>query len=153
MEKITLKLYEFYNLEAELNGVTNQQNGEVTSKGLLAEKIKMTTKYWLNDLVKKVVTEKEACEALKQELIKKHGEADEQGNVSIPMYINEVKNEEGQTVSREINPKFVEFQNEFNAVLNEDKELEYKGFTLEEFENVESEGKYDTFFKLIKVGE
>ena len=153
MEKITLKLYEFYNLEAELNGVTNQQNGEVTSKGLLAEKIKMTTKYWLNDLVKKVVTEKEACEALKQELIKKHGEADEQGNISIPMYINEVKNEEGQTVSREINPKFVEFQSEFNAVLNEDKELEYKGFTLEEFENVESEGKYDTFFKLIKVGE
>ena len=153
MEKIALKLYEFYNLEAELNGVTNQQNGEVTSKGLLAEKIKMTTKYWLNDLVKKVVTEKEACEALKQELIKKHGEAAEQGNVSIPMYINEVKNEEGQTVSREINPKFVEFQNEFNAVLNEDKELEYKGFTLEEFENVESEGKYDTFFKLIKVGE
>ena len=153
MQKTSLKLYEFYNLEAELNGVTNQQNGEVTSKGLLAEKIKMTTKYWLNDLVKKVVTEKEACEALKQELIKKHGEADEQGNVSIPMYINEVKNEEGQTVSREINPKFVEFQNEFNAVLNEDKELEYKGFTLEEFENVESEGKYDTFFKLIKVGE
>jgi len=153
MEKITLKLYEFYNLEAELNGVTNRENGEVTSKGLLAEKIKMTTKYWLNDLVKKVVTEKEACEALKQELIKKHGEADEQGNVSIPMYINEVKNEEGQIVSREINPKFVEFQNEFNAVLNEDKDLEYKGFTLEEFENVESEGKYDTFFKLIKVGE
>ena len=153
MEKITLKLYEFYNLEAELNGVTNQQNGEVTSKGLLAEKIKMTTKYWLNDLVKKVVTEKEACEALKQELIKKHGEADEQGNVSIPMYINIMTDEEGQTVSREINPKFVEFQNEFNAVLNEDKELEYKGFTLEEFENVESEGKYDTFFKLIKVGE
>jgi len=153
MEKITLKLYEFYNLEAELNGVTNQQIGEVTSKGLLAEKIKMTTKYWLNDLVKRVVTEKEACEALKQELIKKHGEADDQGNVSIPMYINEVKNEEGQTVSREINPKFVEFQNEFNAVLNEDKDLEYKGFTLEEFENVESEGKYDTFFKLIKIAE
>jgi hypothetical protein len=153
MEKITLKLYEFYNLEAELNGVTNQQNGEVTSKGLLAEKIKMTTKYWLNDLVKKVVTEKEACEALKQELIKKHGEADEQGNVSIPMYINEVKNEEGQTVSREINPKFVEFQNEFNAVLNEDKELEYKGFTLEDFENVETEGAYTTFLKLVKVPE
>lgn len=153
MEKITLKLYEFYNLEAELNGVTNQQTGEVTSKGLLAEKIKMTTKYWLNDLVKRVVTEKEACEALKQELIKKHGEADEQGNISIPMYINVVTNEEGVVVSREINPKFVEFQNEFNAVLNEDKELEHKGFSLEEFETVESDGKYDTFFKLIKVGE
>jgi uncharacterized protein (UPF0216 family) len=107
----------------------------------------------LNDLVKKVTTEKEACETLKQELIKKHGEADEQGNVSIPMYINVVTNEEGVVVSREVNPKFVEFQNEFNSVLSEDKELEHKGFTLEEFENVESEGKYDTFFKLIKVEE
>ena len=88
-----------------------------------------------------------------KEVVEKHGEADEQGNVSIPMYVNIVTDEEGQTVSREINPKFVEFQSEFNAVLNEDKELEHKGFTLEEFENVESEGKYDTFFKLIKVGE
>ena len=33
MEKITLKLSEFYQLEAELNGVTNQQTGEVLSKG------------------------------------------------------------------------------------------------------------------------
>jgi hypothetical protein len=153
MEKISLKLSEFYQLEAELNGAVNQQTGEKLSSGLLSEKVKLTTKYWLSDLVKKVVTEKEACETLKQELIKKHGEADEQGNISIPMYINIVTDEEGQTVSREVNPKFVEFQAEFNAVLNEDKELENKGFTLEEFENVESEGKYDTFFKLIKVGE
>ena len=29
MEKVSLKLYEFYNLEAELNGVTNQQTEEV----------------------------------------------------------------------------------------------------------------------------
>jgi len=153
MEKTTLKLYEFYNLEAELNGVTNPQTGEVTSKGLVAEKIKMTTKYWLNDLAKKVVAEKEACEALKQELIKKFGEADDQGNISIPMYINVVTNEEGQVVSRDINPNFAEFQNEFNAVLNEDKELEHKAFSLEELENVESEGKYTTFFKLIKIEE
>ena len=33
MEKITLKLYEFYNLEAELNGITNQQTGEKTASG------------------------------------------------------------------------------------------------------------------------
>ena len=65
MEKITLKLSEFYQLEAELNGVTNQQTGEVLSKGLLSEKIKLTTKYWLHDLNKKVATEKESVEKLK----------------------------------------------------------------------------------------
>ena len=153
MNKVTLKLYEFYNLDAELNGVVNQQNGEVISKGLLAEKIKLTTKYWLNDLAKKVADEKKAVEALKEELIKKHGEADENGSVSIPMYINIVTNEEGEIVSREINPKYVDFQNDFNALLQEEREVEHKPFKLEEFDNVESDGVYTTFFKLIEVAE
>ena len=153
MEKVTLKLHEFYALDAELNGVVNQQTGEVVAKGLLTEKIKLTTKYWLTDLAKKATAEKEAVEKLKEDLIKKHGEEDEKGGVSIPMYINIVTNEEGETTSREINPKFVEFQNAFNTLLQEEKELEYKAFKLEEFENVESDGVYNTFFKLVKVGE
>ncbi len=151
MEKISLKLHEFYSLEVDLNGLTNQQTGEVVAKGLLSEKIKLTTKYWLSDLNKKATAEKEAVEKLKEELIKKHGETDETGNISIPMYINVVTNEEGEIVSREVNPKFVEFQNDFNTLLQEERELEYHSFKLEEFENVETDGNYSTFFKLIKV--
>jgi hypothetical protein len=153
MEKITLKLSEFYQLDAELNGVVNQGTGEKLSNGLLSEKIKLTTKYWLADLAKKVAAEKEAVEKVKNELIQKHGEADAQGNVSIPFYANEQVDEEGNVISREVNPKFVEFQNEFNSLLNEDRELEYKGFKLEELENVESDDVYPVFFKLIKVDE
>jgi len=154
MEKVTLKLHEFYALEAELNGVTNRQTGEVLAKGLLNEKIKLTTKYWLHDLTKKVAAEKESVEKLKEELIKKYGTADEEGNVSIPMYINEMIDEETkEIVSRDINPDFVKFQNDFNGLLEEDRELEYKGFKLEEFDNVETDGNYSTFFKLIKVDE
>jgi len=153
MEKSSLKLHEYYTLEAELNGVVNQQTGQVVSKGLLGEKIKLTTKYWLTDLAKKAVAEKEAVEKIKEELIKKHGEADEQGGISIPMYINIVTDEEGQIVSREVNPKFVEFQNEFNTLLEEEKELEHSTFKLEEFDSVESDANYQVFFKLIKVRE
>ena len=153
MEKISLKLHEFYSLEVDLNGLTNQQTGEVVAKGLLSEKIKLTTKYWLSDLNKKVSAEKESVEKLKEELIKKHGETDESGNISIPMYINVVTNEEGEIVSREVNPKFVEFQTDFNTLLGEERELEYHSFKLEEFENVETDGNYNTFFKLIKVVE
>ena len=153
MAKITLKLYEFYNLEAELNGVTNQQTGENTSKGLLTEKLKLTTKYWLTELAKKVLVEKESCEAIKQSLIKKHGTADEDGNVSIQMYINVVKDENDNITSAENNPQFVKFQTEFNDLLSEDKELEYKEFKLEDFEDVITEGVYQTFFKLVTVEE
>ena len=65
MEKSSLKLHEYYTLEAELNGVVNQQTGQVVSKGLLGEKIKLTTKYWITDLAKKAVSEKEAVEKIK----------------------------------------------------------------------------------------
>ena len=150
MEKVTLKLHEFYALEAELNGVINNQTGEVLSKGLLSEKIKLSTKYWLTELGKKVSAEKEAVEKLKEELIKKHGTEDEKGGIAIPMYINIVTNEEGEVTSRDVNPKFVEFQNEFNALLQEEKEVEYKEFKLSDFDSVESEGVYITFFKLVK---
>jgi hypothetical protein len=154
MEKVTLKLHEFYALEAELNGVSNRQTGEVLAKGLLNEKIKLTTKYWLHDLTKKVAAEKESVEKLKEELIKKYGTTDEDGNVSIPMYINEMIDEETkEIVSRDVNPDFVKFQNDFNSLLEESRELEYKGFKLEEFDNVETDGNYNTFFKLVKVGE
>jgi uncharacterized protein (UPF0216 family) len=153
MEKISLKLYEFYNLDSELSGVVNQQNGEKISSGLLAEKLKLTTKYWLTELSKKVAAEKAVVETLKEELIKKHGETDETGNISIPMYINIVKDENDNIVSGENNPKFIEFQNEFNELLQEEKELEYKTVKLNELENIESEGNYPVFFKLVTVDE
>jgi len=153
MEKISLKLYEFYNLDSELSGVVNQQTGEKISSGLLAEKLKLTTKYWLTELSKKVAAEKAVVETLKEELIKKHGETDETGNISIPMYINIVKDENDNIVSGENNPKFIEFQNEFNELLQEEKELEYKTVKLSELENIESDGNYPVFFKLVTVDE
>ena len=153
MEKITLKLSEFYQLDAELNGIVNPSTGEKLSKGLLSEKVKLTTKYWLTDLSKKTIVEKEAIELVKNDLIKKYGETDEQGNISIPFYTNIVKDEEGNTVSQEFNPKMNEFQDEFNALLEETREIEHKGFKLEELENIESADNYPIFFKLIKVDE
>ena len=153
MEKISLKLFEFYNLDSELSGVMNQQTGEKISVGLLAEKLKLTTKYWLTELAKKVAAEKTTVETLKEELIKKHGEADETGNISIPMYIDIVKDEDDKIIDGKNNPKFIEFQTEFNALLQEEKELEYKPVLLSELENIESDGNYPTFFKLVVADE
>jgi hypothetical protein len=153
MEKVTLKLQEFYQLSSELNGFVNQQTGETVSKGLLSERVKLTTKYWLADLAKKITAEKESIDKLREELIKKYG-VEENGSVNIPVYINEVIDDETkEVVSREVNPDFISFQNDFNSLLQEERELEYRPFKLEEFENVETDGVYTTFFKLVEVGE
>jgi hypothetical protein len=153
MEKVTLKLQEFYQLNSELNGFVNQSTGETISAGLLTERVKLTTKYWLADLAKKIAAEKESIDKLREELVKKYG-VEENGSVNIPIYINEVTDDETkEVVSREINPNFISFQNDFNQLLQEERELEYHPFKLEEFENVETDGVYVTFFKLIQVGE
>ena len=163
MEKVTLKLYEFYNLEAELNGLVNQQTGEKIATGLLAEKLSMVTKYWLSDLAKKVATEKESIEKLKEELIKKHGTEDDKGGISIPMSIDEVDAdgnavkttdaEGNETVKKVINPEFVAFEKEFNELLQQERDVEYNTFKLADFSAVETSQNYTTFFKLVSVEE
>jgi hypothetical protein len=163
MEKISLKLFEFYNLDAELNGLTNQQTGEKIASGLIQEKLSLVTKYWLTELGKKVAAEKAAVEELKNDLIKKYGKEDDKGGISIPMVIDEL-DEEGQPkkdldkdgnwfTKKVINPEFQSFELEFNNLLQTEKDLDYKAFTLEDFEKVETSENYGTFFKLIKVEE
>ena len=149
MEKISLKLHEFLTLETELFGVKNQQTGEVTSKGLLNEKLSLVAKFWLNELGKKVASEKESVEKLREELIKKLG-TEEEGQVFIKMY-DEVKDEEGNTVSRSLTSNFIEFNQEYEKLLSEEKELEYRSFDLSELANVETEGNLNVFFKLVKA--
>jgi len=163
MEKISLKLFEFYNLDAELNGLTNQQTGEKIASGLIQEKLSLVTKYWLTELGKKVAAEKAAVEELKNDLIKKYGKEDDKGGISIPMVIEELDSEgqpmkdvdkDGNWFTKKIiNPDFQLFEKEFNDLLQTEKELEYKAFTLEDFEKVETSENYGTFFKLIKVEE
>jgi len=149
MEKVTLKLHEIYSLSSELNGMVNNQTGEVISKGLLSEKLKLSTKYWVTELTKTINSEREKIDKIREELIKKYGETDENGGVFIPRFINTVKNEEGKIISGDVNPKLIEFEKEFNELLLETKTIEHKEFKLSDFENIETEGVYTTFFKLV----
>lgn len=163
MEKVTLKLFEFYNLDAELNGLRNQQTGEVVVKGLLQEKLPLTTKYWLSDLAKKVAAEKALVEELKNDLIKKYGQEDDKGIFSIPMSIDELDengepvkdlNEKNEwVVKKKLNPAFELFNKEFEVLLQTEKEIEYKPLKLSDFERVETSENYATVFKLLKVEE
>jgi hypothetical protein len=98
-----------------------------------------------------LVEEKKKIEAVRDQLVKELGEEDENGSISLPVYINEVLDEEGKVVSREVNPKFLDFQEKFNELLAETKELTHGKFLLEDFELVESAEVYPVFFKLISA--
>jgi hypothetical protein len=149
MEKINLKILDFYNLDIELNGIaSNSQTKEGNVTGLLRERLPLVTKYWLTDLAKRVAAEKTAVEELKNELIKKYGVEDANGNINIPVYIDDEK-DESEIKRKVINPEYVSFEKEFSELLNTEKELEYKPIKLSDLEKLETTENYVTLFKLV----
>lgn len=169
MEKITLKLLDFLNLEAEINGLVDQRNGQIIRKGLLQQPLPMIVKYWITKLSKVVNEEKSIIDDLKNELVKKYGIEQPDGSFFIPNTINDldangnvikvkVINQEGKEIEIDkqiVNPVYVEFDKEYYQTLQEEKELEYRPILLSELctkehpYGFEAEENYDTFFKLV----
>ena len=149
MEKITLKIYEVYSLQSELLGTMNNQTGEVYVKGLLNERLSISTKYYLDKLSENLSKEITTIEKLKEELIKEKGQEDEKGGMFIPMRINEEFNDKGELVNFEVNPVYLEVQEEINKLMGGECEIEYRPFTLDELK-VETEVNPQVLFKLIK---
>ena len=143
MAHIKLTLQEIYKLDTELNGFINQSTGEMLSFGLLREKLNLPTKYWLTDLTKRTSLEKSTIDNLKLELIKKYGTKDKDENFEILVWIDDNKSK--------FNPLYIQFQEEFNTLLQEEKEIEYHEFKLDDFKNIETSNNYTIFYKLIQV--
>ena len=149
MKNLTVKLFEIYSLQSELNGLINQQNGEKVKTGILDEDISLVAKYWINQLNDVITAEVKTLDTQREELIKKYGTADEQGGVSLQMVIKEM-DKDGKEVSK-MNPNFAEFNKEFNELLSQEKELSYHPIKLETLTSVTSGNNYPTFFKFVEA--
>jgi hypothetical protein len=141
MSKKKLSLGEIINLEAEINGVTNPQTGEVLLKGLLAENINLVIKYRLTKLAESLASDKKTLDDMRNDLVKKYGESDGKGAISVETHLDKAKTQ--------INPKFELFAKEYNTLLAEQKEIDFPTITLEDIKDVKGEGFYGTFLKLI----
>lgn len=136
--KVKLTLGEIIDLDIELSGFVNPETGEKVLNGLLSQKLSLITKFKLSELRDLIAPLKKNVEDLKNEIIKAKGE-EKDGGISIPMMINDV-----------VNPVFIEFQEEYNKLLSEEKELEVSEFKIKDFDIVTNES-YNTFFKIIKA--
>jgi hypothetical protein len=138
MKKIVLKISEIYQLQIELNGHQDDQN---KIPGLLnGTNISIITKYWLNELNKNIGSILDITNNIKNDLIVQYGDKNEDGEIVINFSDN-----------NQINPKYIEFINEWSILLEEEREVEYKPLRLEDFEDVKSELNFPILFKLIEV--
>jgi hypothetical protein len=133
----TLTVAELTQLHTELTGAEKQT-------GLLQERLPMVLKYHLTKLAKIAFEEHETTEKLRSEIITKLGTKNEEtGEVSIPKVIS------GENDTLVANPSFIEYIQEFTAILNVVKEIEHHKFLLSEFETIETSAVYPVFMSLI----
>jgi hypothetical protein len=140
MNKKKLTLGEIIDLEAEINGIINQQTGQVILKGLLTENIKLIIKYRLTKLAELLLSDKKTVDEMRNDLIRKYGEEDA-GEIKIEKHLDKEKTQ--------INPNFTQFANEYNTLLTEQKEIEFPDITLEDIKDIKGEGYYGVFLKII----
>lgn len=146
MEIITLKLKDVLALKSEIYGISNR------SLGLLKQNLPYFVKYWLHDLGNKVLVDEAIINKMKDELILKYGVPNSEGNMEVSPSIEdgvEVDSEGNEKKKFKINPNFVEFHKEYTNILNEDKEIEYKPFKLDDLKTMVTNEDYPTFRKLV----
>ena len=152
MEKIKLTLSEILDLRGEIYGLQNSRTGEQITDGLLKQEIPYADKYWIHNLGESLLEEEKLINKLRDELIEKHGEKDEQGNMGISAGIEdgtELDKDGNEVPKFKLNPKFVEFQNEIGTLLAESKEIEYKPFNLNSLKDIKTKEDYPIFRKLV----
>jgi hypothetical protein len=134
--KIKLTVGELYALHTELEGAEK-------NPGLVSQKLTMMTKYNLGKLVKLSAERKQLFEKTRQELVQSIGTDDGKGNFSIP------QTETDADGNITIHPSFIKFRDEINEVLNTEEEIEIPAFKIEDFADVQTEGYYPVFFKIL----
>jgi hypothetical protein len=151
MNKKTLTLGEIRQLGDEINGLLNKENGSVIYEGFLNQKISVLLKYELTDLSEFLEKEKSKIESIKDELILKYGVQDDRGT-KLEMWLID-KDDEGKIISKKLNPKYIEFDEEMSKLMMVEKEIEYPDITKDDLKNIgETKDNYQVLFKLIKKG-
>lgn len=142
-----LTIDQILQLDAEINGYTNPQNGEVVYEGFASQPLSILLKYELRELSEKLKEERSKVDELRNELIEKYGEKTEEGGIQITPTIEQKKGKKTETVK---NPKYVDFLNEYNKLLSKEIELDHPVITKEDLKDAgKTKDQYNILFNLV----
>src|SRR6056300_1745357 len=142
-----LTIDQILQLDAEINGFTNPQTGDVVYEGFVKQPLSILLKYELTELSNTLKEEREKVDSLRNELIEKYGESNEDGSIQISPTIEEKKGKKTETVR---NPKYVEFVEEYNKLLQKEIEVSHPEITKEDLIDAgKTKDQYNILFKLV----
>jgi len=147
MAVTNLTIDQILQLDAEINGFKNPQTEEVVYEGFNKQPLSILLKYELSEFSAKLTAEREKVDGLRNELITKYGESTEEGGVQISPTIEKKKGKGTEEVK---NPKYVEFLNEYQKLLQKDIELDHPSITKDDLKDAgKTKDQYNILFRLI----
>jgi hypothetical protein len=150
MENYTLTLGEILDLEIEINGLINNETGEVVFEGFRKQNLNILLKYDISEFGDKLKNEVKLINEIRDELVRKHGK-DVDGKIFVQMYDVE-KDDKGNIISQKFTQSFIDFQTEYNTLLDsKTKEFQVPTITKEDLKNAgQTKDDYRVLFKVIK---
>lgn len=134
MNKINFKTYELLELEFELNGGMSD-DGTIEYEGFLNQLLPIALKYELQPLSEFLSNLVDNTRELKQNLILKYGEKDEQGNVAIKRNMD----------------LFPDFEKEYEELMMRDVEISFPNILLSDIKEMgRTKDNYKVLFHLVK---
>ena len=151
MKEIKLRLDEVLQLESEINGFTHPENGFIVFEGFLKQKLSIILKYELNEFSETLIKHRKNVDTLRNELIQKYGDTDTTTGSFMVKKILEVRDDNGNVISKTLNPKYVEFDKEYGMLLDKEIDLIAPEIPLDELADIgKVKDDYKILFKLIK---
>jgi len=147
MAVTNLTIDQILQLDAEINGFKNPQTEEVVYEGFNKQPLSILLKYELSEFSEKLSAERKKVDGLRNELITKYGEPTEEGGVQISPTIEKKKGKGTEEIK---NPKYVEFLNEYQTLLQKDIELEHPVISKDDLKDAgKTKDQYNILFRLI----
>lgn len=139
--QINLTVAQILGLEFEISGLVDISTGETIRKGLLQQSISGITKYKLTNLLQELNKHSKMFNDIRNGLITKYGEPNEDGTHTISSTIIVDEKEVA-------NPKSIDFQKKIESVLTKEIIIHTERFIVDDLD-FKSYENYPAFFNLI----
>lgn len=151
--ELTLTISQILDLEAEINGIYSLDKKTRLLEGLLAQNLSFLTKHTLLDFLESLNAQKSVIDKVIDEIVIKYGTKNSDGSVVMNKYIIEDNTLVDPDAPKKINPKFLEFEQDYSELMKKEKSIKVPQIKISELSNIVTKEVYPVFSKYLVIKE
>ena len=149
--ELTLTISQILDLESEINGIYSLDKKTRLLEGLLAQNLSFLTKHTLFYFLESLNAHKSVIDKVIDEIVIKYGTQNPDGSVVMNKYIIEDNTLVDPDAPKKINPKFLEFEQDYSEFMKKEKSIKVPQIKISEISNIVTKEVYPVFSKYLVI--